>query len=122
MKKEYHYGPELDIAAAKKTAELMKKAADEYIFDPNTEVMPAPRHWGEFPGRTRVCFTKTMREDGSLYYHMSVSAPYGKVKDLVVAALLKLFEAPSTVTEVPPGINPNVRHFFWPADQSTKIH
>lgn len=121
MKKEYHYDPELDVDLAKKTAEFMKKAAEEYIFDPNTEVMLAPRHWGEFPGKTRVCFTKTMRKDGSLYYHMSVSAPYGRVKDLMIAALLKLFDAPPTVQEVPPQIDPDVRLFCWPARRG-KMH
>lgn len=61
-----YYIPE--TATAKKTAELMKKAAEEYIFDPYTEIMLAPRHWGEFPGKTEVGFTKTL----------GVSAPYGK--------------------------------------------
>jgi hypothetical protein len=71
-----------------------------------------------------VCFTKSVnKEDGSLFYHLSVSAPYGRVSDLVVAALLKLFDAPAIgVQEVPPGINPNVRHFFWPAGQAQKRH
>ncbi|QGP94118.1 hypothetical protein MGLY_35430 (plasmid) [Neomoorella glycerini] len=97
MKKEYHYDPELDVDLAKKTAEFIKKAAEEYIFDPNTEVMPVPRHWGEFPGKTKVCFTKTLEPDGCLYYLLSVSAPYVRVSDMMATALLKLFDAPPTV-------------------------
>lgn len=108
-----------DMASALKTAERLKRAAEEYIFDTDSIEMPHLRHWGEFPGKTRVCFTKSInKEDGNLFYHLSVSAPYGRVSDLVVMALLKLFDAPLVgVEEVPPGINPNVRHFFWPAGQ-----
>ncbi|MQL51783.1 hypothetical protein GFC01_05800 [Desulfofundulus thermobenzoicus] len=100
-----------DVLSAKKIAKKLKEAAEKYVHDPHT--MPHLRHWALFPGRTRVCFTKTVSEDGARYC-MSVSAPYGRVSDLMILALLKLFDAPKTgVEEIPPSINPNVRLITW---------
>ncbi len=42
MKKEYHYDPELDVDLAKKTAEFMKKAAEEYM-QRNTYLTPTQK-------------------------------------------------------------------------------
>lgn len=118
MSKGY-YSPK--TAAAIETAERMKKAAEENILDASKMEIPAPRHWGEFPGKTKVCFTKTLEPDGCLYYLLNVSAPYGRVSDMMATALLKLFDAPTTVQEIPPQIDPDVRLFCWPAG-SGKVH
>lgn len=109
----------LMIEAAEETAARLRRAAEEYPLDPAEEnvAVPPERHWGTFPGQTRVCFTKEISSLGPVY-HLSVSAPYGRVSDLFALALLKLFRAPlEKVSEIPPVTNPIVRHFYWSKEE-----
>ncbi|EHQ88317.1 hypothetical protein [Desulfosporosinus youngiae] len=86
------------------------KAADDYPKLSND--IPDERHWRDFPGGFRICFTKNcIGEDKR--YHLSISNCIRKAKDLEAIAILNLFGVEGEVYETPPYANPNVRHFWW---------
>lgn len=80
-----------DVSSARKVAKKLKTIAEKHILDENES--PPLQHWALFPGKTRVCFAQHLCEDG-LWCCLSVSAPYGRPSDLMIFALLKLFDAP----------------------------
>lgn len=100
-----------DLANVKKEVKRLKRIAEEYPFV-DTEGMPPTRHWATLPGNVRTCFT-LKNVNGEFYYHLSVSASYGRVDDVVVTAILKMLGAPKEINEIPPTLNRNVRHFWW---------
>ncbi|CDX02154.1 Hypothetical protein DPCES_2267 [Desulfitobacterium hafniense] len=92
------------------------KAADTYPRRPD-EILNK-RHWREFPGGFRVCFTRDEAEAEKEMYHLSISNSTRKVKDLEAIAILDLFGVKGEVYETPPYMNPNVRHFLWECNKS----
>ncbi len=106
-KKEY------SLEETKQEIRELIKAADAYPRHPD-EILNK-RHWREFPGGFRVCFTRDT--DDREMYHLSISNNMRKVKDLEALAILNLFGVEGEVYEVPPSFNPNVRHFLWDCDK-----
>ena len=97
-----------DTEIVKEEMARLKQKADEYPLI-GTESKPHDRHWATLPGDIRVCLTK--QDDGE--YHLSVSASWGRVHDVIIYALFEMIEAPEEIRETPPISNENIRHFWW---------
>ena len=102
-----------DLEFVEKEIARLKVMAEEYPAIDDTSEKPHHRHWSDLPGKVRICFTKKFF-DNELFYHLSVSHEgMERVDDIIIMALLKMFEAPQTVEEILALYNKSVRHFTW---------